>query len=68
MNVTIANVSTVDLVNNKKGTSEKKLCSVRFNNPDGVSVTVVFDEDSIESVRKAKHALDNVENFLVGEV
>lgn len=68
MNVTIANVATVDLVNNKKGTSEKKVCSVRLNSSDGISVTVVFDEDSVESVRKAKHALDNVENFLVGEI
>lgn len=68
MNVTIANVSTVDLLNNKKGASEKKMCSVRLNSSDGISVTVVFDEDSIESVRKAKHALDNVENFLVGEI
>lgn len=68
MNVTIANVATVDLLNNKKGTSEKKVCSVRLNSSDGISVTVVFDENSVESVRKTKHALDIVENFLVGEI
>lgn len=68
MNVTIENVATVDLINNKNGSPEKKLCAVRFNNSDGISVTVVFDENSVESVRKTKHALDNVENFLVGEV
>lgn len=67
MNVRIENIATVDLVSNN-GTSGKKLCSVRFNNSDGVSATVVFDKDSVEAVRKAKHALDLVENFLVGEI
>lgn len=68
MNVTIANVATVDLVNNKNGSPEKKSCAVRFNSSDNIAVTVIFDEKSVESVRKAKQALDNVENFLVGEI
>lgn len=64
MNVKIGNVETVDLVSDNNIRAGTRSCSIRFNSVDDLSVTVIFDENSIEAVHKAKHALSMVEDFL----
>ena len=64
MNFRIFDIKTVDVVNDKNVITDTKASAVRFNSDNNVSVTVVFDENSLESLRKARCALAMIENFL----